>query len=338
MIQVLSIIISLLALTTVIVIVFLMQKNRRVDANQEKGLELLGQELKEIRTELHGTAEKNLEFLQTHSGKSNEMIRDITSRLEQVLATNKQVVGFAGQLQSLENILRNPKHRGVLGEIMLEQMLSRVLPTGAYKMQYSFRDGVIVDAAIILKDMIVPIDAKFSLEKYNQLVNEHDETRRADLEKDLKNDLKKRVDETSKYVKPEEGTTPYAIMYVPAEGVLYGLNNVNYEDLIKYAHGKQVIIAAPNTLLAYLQVTMQAVKLQKFYESAQEIHKRVDELGKHLVNYDGYMKKLGGHLGTAVSMYNQAYREFTKIDKDIVRLTEGERKIEPLELDKPNVE
>ncbi len=331
-------IISIISLAAVVVVIFLMQKNRRLDAGQEKGLEILRQELKEIRTEFHGTTEKNLEFLQTHSGKSNEIIRDITSRLEQVLSTNKQVMGFAGQLQNLENILRNPKHRGILGEIMLEQMLSRVLPSGSYRMQYSFRDGTIVDAAILLKDMTVPVDAKFSLEKYNQLVGEHDESRRADLEKELKNDLKKRVDETSKYVKPEEGTTPYAIMYVPAEGVLYGLNNVNYEDLINYAHGKKVIIAAPNTLLAYLQVAMQAIKIQKFYESAQEIHKRVDELGRHLVNYDSYMKKLGGHLGTAISMYNQAYREFAKIDKDVVRLTERERKIEPIELDRPNVE
>jgi DNA recombination protein RmuC len=332
MVQTLSIIFSIFTLTALVIILLIIRKNAGAGASN------LERELKEIRNELHGTFEKNLNFLHEHSGKSNETIRDITSRLEQVLATNKQVVGFAGQLQNLENILRNPKHRGVLGEYFLESMLSRVLPSGSYKMQYAFKNGDIVDAAIFLKDNIIPIDAKFSLEKYNQIVGERDDAARADLEREFKADLKKRIDETSKYIKRDGGTTPYAIMYVPAEGVLGGLSNVNYEELVNYAHGKKVMIASPNTLLAYLQIVLQASKLLNLQESTQDTLKRVEELGRHLINYDSYMKKLGGHLGTAVSMYNQAYKEFGKIDKDIVRLTDGERKIEPIELDKPNIE
>lgn len=338
MMQIISIILSLIAVLITIALVFLLRKNQKADVGQEEGLKLLERELKEVRGELQGTFEKNLNFLQQSSGKSNEMIRDITTRLEQVLATNKQVVGFAEQLQSLENILRNPKHRGVLGEFFLEQMLARILPTGLYKMQYAFRDGDIVDAAVFIKEIIVPIDAKFSLEKYNQLVLAPDAARREELEKELKNDLKRRIDETSKYVKTAEGTTPYAIMYMPAEGVLSSLNSVNYEDLIGYAHSKKVIIAAPNTLLAYLHIALQAVKLMKFQESTKDVIKRVDDLGRHLLNYEGCMKKLGGHLGTVVSSYNQAYKEFAKIDKDVAKLTDGEKTVEPMELEKPNIE
>lgn len=336
--QIISIILSLIAVLVTVALIFLLRKNQRTDVGQEEGIRSLERELKEIRGELQGTFEKNLNFLQQSSGKSNEMIRDITSRLEQVLSTNKQVVSFAEQLQSLQNILRNPKHRGVLGEYFLEQLLSRILPIGFYKMQYTFRNGDIVDAAIFIKETVVPIDAKFSLEKYNQLVEAPDAARREELEKELKNDLKRRIDETSKYVKTAEGTTPYAIMYVPAEGILSSLNSVNYEDLISYAHSKKVIIAAPNTLLAYLHIALQAVKLIKFQESTKDVIKRIDDLGRHLLNYEGCLKKLGGHLGTVVSTYNQAYKEFAKIDKDVARLTEGEKSVEPMEIDKPSME
>ena len=206
MTQIFTIIASSVAVLGLLILTLILLK--RLNNSAPQGFDSLQKELKDIRNELHGTFEKNLNFLEQYSGKSTEIIKDVTLRLEQVLATNKQVVDFAGQLQSLENILKNPKHRGALGEYFLEKILAQILPTGAYKMQYHFKDGDIVDAAIFLKDQIVPIDAKFSLEKYNLLNSETDSARRDSLEKELKLDLKKRVDETSKYVKTEEGTTP----------------------------------------------------------------------------------------------------------------------------------
>ena len=266
----------------------------------------------------------------------------MTGKLTEVGETNKQVINFASQMQSLENILKNPKQRGILGEYFLETLLGNILPPNSYKMQYKFKDGEIVDAAIFVKDKVVPVDAKFSLEKYNMIMEEKDRTRRDGLEKEFKRDIKNRIDETSKYIRPGENTTDFAFMFIPAEGVFYNLliykvgsTNVNSEDLIKYAFGKRVMIVSPTSFFAYLQTVIQGLKALKIEESVKDILKRVDKLGKHLVQYDEYMKKLGNNLSTTVNMYNAADRELQKVDKDVTKLTQGEKKLESLQIDKP---
>lgn len=278
--------------------------------------------------------------------QSQSTIAAVTEKLTKLDETNRQVVGFAAQLQSLENILKNPKHRGVLGEYQLEMVLKNVLPPNAYKLQYCFSDGDIVDACIFIKDKIIPVDSKFSLENYNRIVQETDEVVRARLEKEFKADLKNRIDETSKYIKPKEGTMEFAFMFIPAEGIYYdllinqvGAIKVNTRDLIEYAfRDKKVIIVSPTSFHAYLQTVLQGLRALQIEESAKEIRKHVELLGKHLLSYEEYMKKMGNHLGTTVNMYNSAYREFAKIDKDVVKITDGTKSVEPLVLDKPAVE
>jgi len=284
--------------------------------------------------------------IQEQFGQSVKIITDVTEKLTKLDETNKQVVGVAEQLQGLENVLKNPKHRGVLGEYYLENVLKNVMPPGAYEMQYKFSDGDIVDAAIFVKDKIIPIDSKFSLENYNRVVEEKDETRRAELEKAFKQDLKNRIDETSKYIKPKENTMDFAFMFIPAEGIYYdllinkvGAIKLNTQDLIEYAFKeKHVIIVSPTSFFAYLQTVMQGLRALQIEESAKEIRKQVEQLGKHLLSYEDYLKKMGNNLATTVNMYNSAYKEFGKIDKDVVKITEGERFVEPLQLEKPNVD
>ncbi len=213
-------------------------------------------------------------------------------------------------------------------------------------MQYAFKDGDIVDAAIFIKDQIIPVDSKFSLENYNRLAQEKDLERRKELETLFRNDLKKRIDETSKYIKQKEGTMDFAFMFIPAEGIYYDLlvNQVgaikaNTHDLIEYAfRERHVIIVSPTSFLAYLQTVMQGLRAMKIEESAQEIRERVEDLGKHILAYEDYLKKLGNTLGTSVSHYNNAYKEFNKIDKDVIRITNGEKTVEPILLDKPTLE
>ncbi|MCX6781803.1 MAG: DNA recombination protein RmuC [Candidatus Magasanikbacteria bacterium] len=295
--------------------------------------------MNETQTNLHKT-------IQTQFGQSAKIISDVTERLTKLDETNRQVIGFADQLQNLENILQNPKQRGILGEYYLENVLKNVLPPGSYEMQYKFPDGDIVDAVVFVKDKIIPIDSKFSLENYNRAVGEKDPVRRAELENDFKNDLKKRIDETSKYIKPKEGTMDFAFMFIPAEGIYYdllinqvGAMKVNTHDLIEYAFKeKRVIIVSPTSFLAYLQTVMQGLRALQIEDSAKEIRKRVEDLGKHILAYDDYLKKLGGNLSTTVNSYNSAYKEFNKIDKDVIKIAGGEKQIEPVLLDKPNVE
>ncbi len=264
-----------------------------------------------------------------------ENVKSVTEKLTKLDETNKQVVGFAEQMKQLENILKNPKQRGILGEFFLENLLSNQLPPSHFKMQYAFKNGEIVDAAIFVREKVIPVDAKFSLENYNAMMEEKSDAQRTKLEKDFKADLKKRIDETSKYVRLDENTTDFAFMFIPADGVFYnllsqkvGTLDVNTYDLIEYAFKKHVILVSPMTFYAYLQTVMQALKALTIEKQAVEIQKRVGELGRHLNAYQEHMNKVGNHLTTTVNAYNNAGKEYGKIDKDVIRITDGKASVE----------
>lgn len=303
---------------------------------------MLQNQLNEIRQALDlGLGDSN-KMVHQQSIESGRVLRDLVEKLVKLEETNKQVAGFANQLQSLENILKNPKQRGVLGEYYLETALKNVLPPKSYQMQYQFKNGEIVDAVIFIGDKIIPIDSKFSLENYNRLVQERDERARTDIEKQFKADLKNRIDETSKYIRPDEQTTDFSFMFIPSEGIYYdllinqiGAVKVSTYDLIEYAFQKRVIIVSPTSIFAYLQTVLQGLRALQIVESAKDIRQAVERLQKHLVNYEEYLKKLGNNLGTTVNMYNSASREFKKIDKDILKITDKGGEVEILELDKP---
>lgn len=300
------------------------------DAKTRKELQ---DRLDKITKDLSDHQKGSLDTLQKQFGQSAKIIEEVTKKLTKLDETNKQVVGFAEQMKSLENILKNPKQRGILGEYFLESLLSNVLAPEQYKIQYTFKNGEIVDAVIFFKDKLIPIDAKFSLEKYNQLMEEKDTKRREQLEKEFKMDLKNRIDETSKYIRPIENTTDFAFMFIPAEGIYYnllcynvGTVEVNTQDLIEYAFRKHVIIVSPTSFFAYLETVLQGLKALKMEESVKDIVKKVGELGRHLNSYQTYMTKVGNNLYTTVNMYNKAAGEFKKIDKDVYKITDGQQR------------
>jgi len=314
---------------------------------EEGSMLLLQQQLQELtRTVDQKLTEssKNIhDSVQTQFRESAGIIRDVTERLTKLDETNRQVISFTDQLKSLQDILKNPKQRGVLGEYYLETLLKNVLPPGSYQMQYPFKDGTIVDAVVFVKEKIIPIDSKFSLENYNRAVEERDPTERKRLEKVFENDLKNRIVETAKYVQPSQGTMDFAFMFIPHEAIYYDLlvgkvGLVSEENLIQRAASRyKVIIVSPTSFLAYLQTVLQGLKALKIEEQAVDIRKRVEDLGKHIFVYDDYMKKLGNTLGTTVNHYNSAYKEFKKVDKDILRIAEVGGNIEPLALERPDV-
>lgn len=285
-------------------------------------------------------------IIQGITGQSHQILKEVTEKLVRLDETNKQVASVGDQIKSLENILKNPKQRGVLGEYYLENVLKNVLPPGSYQMQYKFKDGEIVDAVVFVGEKIVPIDSKFSLENYNRLVVENDQEAKEKLEKLFKNDLKNRIDETSKYIRPNENTMEFAFMFIPSEGIYYdllvnkvGAVKISTEDLIEYAFKqKHVVIVSPTSFLAYLQTVLQGMRALQIEKDAQEIRKRVEQLGKHIVNFDEYMRKLGGNISTVVNSYNTSYKELGKIDKDVLRITGESNGIETLLIDKPDQE
>ncbi len=328
------------------ILYFFLIKKGKPKKEDEQSLLLLQNQIQEINRTLDQKLGEIPNVIQNQFGQSAKIIREVTEKLTKLDETNKQVVNFADQLKNLQDILKNPKQRGVLGEYYLETVLKNVLPPGTYQMQYGFKEGIIVDAVIFIKDKIIPIDSKFSLENYNRLLETNDDAEKKKLEDSFKSDLKARIDETAKYIKPEEGTMEFAFMFIPSEAIYYdllinkiGAVKANTRDLIEYAMGqKKVIIVSPTSFLAYLQTVLQGLRALEIEESAKEIKKRVEELTRHLTSYETYMQKLGNHLGTTVNMYNSAYKEFGKIDKDVYRISGKKIESDILELNKPKAE
>lgn len=354
-----AIFILLLAILAVLVYVYFL----RPEKNDSEGFVLLQQQLQGLaRTvdERMGESNKYIQdsqreqfseskkLIQDINKEVNEQLRNVVKGVTEVSESSKQVFTVAEQLQSLEKVLKHQKQRGNLGEASLRLVLENMLPPDAFKMQHQFADGDVVDAAIYTKDGIIPVDAKFSLDNYRRLVDESDETRVAELEKEFRNDLKRRIDETAKYIKPnkkkDEGTLPFAIMYIPAEAIYYdliandvhGAVKVNTRSLIDYAYKeKNVIIVSPTTFSAYLQSVLYGFRAFKIEESAKQIGKQVENLSRHLKAYDAYFKKVGNSLGTTVNHYNAAQKELGKIDRDVTKISGVAIDAEQVALDRP---
>jgi DNA recombination protein RmuC len=347
-----TLIIALAVFAVLILGLLMFQMNKKFKELQEskkdsEGLLLLQQRLedmnKTVDQKMGDSAKMMQKAIQDQSGQSVKIVGDVVKQLTELQETNKQVLGFSDQLNKLQDTLSNPKQRGIFGEYQLEMLLKNSFQPNQYKMQYKFKDGEIVDSVLFLGEKIIPIDSKFSLENYNKIVEESDSTQRGQLEKAFKNDLKNRIDETAKYIRPDEGTIDFAFMFIPAEGIFYdllvnkvGAIKVNTRDLLDYAvNEKKVHIVSPTTFYVTLQSLWQGMRAFQVQEKTKDILKQVGKLDSHIKAYEDYLKKLGNHLGTTVSMYNSAYKEFKKIDKDVVKLTDGESTVDPIALDKP---
>ncbi len=332
--------------------------NAPKDETPSESMVLMQQQLQQLRdtldTKLTEGTRAAQEGSQLQFRESKDLIRqisqDVNNEIQKVIKgvtevseSTKQVFTVAEGLQNLEKVLKHQKQRGNLGEASLQLALENMLPAGAYKLQYLFPGGDIVDAIVETKDGIIPVDAKFSLDNYRRLVDATSDDERDFLEKEFKNDLKKRIDETAKYIRPKDGTLPFAFMYIPAEAIYYdllvnevGASKVNTRSLIDYAYkDKNVIIVSPTTFAAYLQSVLYGFRAFKIEESAKQIGKQVEQLGRHLKAYDDYFKKMGNSLGTTVNHYNAAQKELGKIDKDVTKIAGEGVDIELLTLEKP---
>tara|TARA_B100000508_G_C11458618_1_gene278042 strand:- start:1504 stop:2574 length:1071 start_codon:yes stop_codon:yes gene_type:complete len=324
-------------------------------SEDDKGLLLLQQQLQDMSKTMDSKlseANKSMqegsrmqfresrELIQEINKEMNEQLRNVVERTTEVSESSKQVFQVADQLKELQNILKNPKQRGVLGEYYLETVLNNVLPPDSFQMQYGFEDGEIVDAAVFVKGKVIPVDSKFSLENYNRFIEAADGNDKVQFEKAFVNDLKLRITETTKYIRPTEKTTDFAFMFIPHEGIYYDLlsNKVGAgeENLIQRAAGKyKVIIVSPTSFLAYLQTVLQGLKALEIEEKAQDIIKNVEKLSGHITRYEDYYQKLGNTLSTTVNHYNAGYKELNKIDKDVTRITGESAGIDVLTIDKP---
>jgi DNA recombination protein RmuC len=307
---------------------------KEVGENAEKGRQEIEKKLTDINKGIYNYQENSKEDMQKQFASSNKVIKEVTSELEKIKGTNEQVLGFAGQMKTLEKILSNQKQRGILGEIQLENLLSNVLPPELFSMQYSFNNREIVDAIVKVGNYIIPIDAKFSLDNYNKMIESEDKIEIDNLEKIFKDDIKKRIDETSKYIRPTEKTTDYAYMFIPADGLYQDLLNsrvgtlkINSKDLVSYAYSKKVMIVSPMSLFPMLQITVKALHNMKVERSIEDIQKNIEKLSNHMNSYKDSHDSLGKTIRTVVNHFNKSSKEFNKIDKDITKISSGKNAI-----------
>ena len=308
---------------------------KEISENSEKSRVEIESKLQNINKEISEFQISSKTQMQKQFSDSNKIIKEVTVELEKIKGTNEQVLSFANQMKTLEKILGNQKQRGIFGEIQLENLLSNVLPPEIFQMQYSFKDGGIVDAIVKVNDNIIPIDAKFSLDNYNKMIESSDENEINLLEKKFKEDIKSRIDETAKYIRPQEKTLDYAFMFIPADGLYQDLLNsrvgslkIRSKELVSYAYQKKVMIVSPMSLFPMLQITMKALNNLKFEKSIELVIKNVQNLSDHLITYQTYHNKLGNTLNTVVNHYNRTSDEFKKIDKDIMKISEGKFNID----------
>lgn len=352
--EVLILIIVLLAVAGGFGAVIFVLNGRLRELKNSSAVELMKTDVTELSRSIAGLQqamgdklERNSMAVQTsvqrQLGESAKLVADVTQRLAKLDETNRRVVDVADELKTLQNVLQNPKQRGVFGEYYLQSVLENVLPPSQFQMQYKFRDGEIVDAAIFLeKGQVLPIDSKFSLENYNRMIEAKDKDERERYLQKVKIDLKGRIDETSKYIRPSEKTMDFSFMFIPSEALYYDLliNNVgtggSSRDLIEYAfRDKRVIIVSPTSFMAYLQTVLQGLRSLQIEEQAKDIQVRVGKLGQHIGKFEEYMQKLGGALSTTVNHYNAAYKELSKVDKDVIKIAGTTTAVEPLMIDRP---
>ena len=329
------IIINLFFGVIIILLIYWIYKNQSKSKKQEnQSFIMMQNQIQEIQRILNDRLGETTQAIQYQFNQSAKTIEQITEKLVRLDEANKQMISYADQIKNLQDIFKNPKQRGIVGEYYLETLLKNSLPPNSYKMQYKFQDGTMVDAVVFFGEKIIPIDAKFSLDNYNRIIEEKDLNQKKRMEKTFISDLKNMIDETAKYVKPEEGTTDIALMFIPAETIFYDLliNQVgvlksNTRDLIDYAYNqKKVVVVSPTTFAAYLQVLFQALRAFQVQESTKDIVKQVEKLSRHLINYEDFLKKLGIHLQTTLNTYQSTYDEFDKINKDILKITEKKLK------------
>ena len=343
---IITILLVLIVLGIFFTIFLLLKKGSNSEKRDDSVLLMLQQQVNQIAQAVDAKLSESNKSAQEQFKYSAEIIKNITEKLTKLDETNRQVISFASQLNKLQETLTNPKHRGTLGEYFLESLLKEVFQPGQYQLQYQFKNGDKVDAVIFLGEKIIPVDSKFSLENYNRIIEEQDPARKEELEIQFKKDLKERIDETAKYIRPEENTTDFALMFIPAEGIYYdllvnkvGAIRVNTRSLLEYAaRDKRVHIVSPTTFYVTLQSIWQGMRAYIIQEKTKDILKNVGLLQKHIAAYEDYMKKLGNNLKTTVNCYNTAYKELGKIDKDVVKLTDGELKVEIQKIEGPTID
>jgi len=274
-------------------------------------------QVNERLNQMNQSLQESNKIIGQNLGNATNVFGNVKEQLGRLEETNKHIVEISKDITSLQELLRAPKFRGQMGEALLENLLSQVLPKEHYQVQYRFKSGDAVDAIIRLGERIVPVDAKFSLENFQKMIELSDEQLKNISRKKFIQDVKNRVDEVAaKYILPSENTYDFALMYIPAENVYY--ETIIKEDLFAYCMAKKVIPVSPNTFYAYLQVICLGLKGLKVEENAKAILKNLSTLSIEINKFKEDFDVLGSHLVNANTKYSDSQK---RLDRFSDRLT-----------------
>ncbi|NPV13813.1 DNA recombination protein RmuC [candidate division WOR-3 bacterium] len=297
----------------------LLQQFESLRQQQIQALDNNAQLLNQRLSEINRLLAENTGQINTRLDNAARMVSDVSRALGELSQASQQIYEIGKNIASLQEILRAPKPRGVLGELFLGNLLQEMVPNN-YELQYRFRSGVKVDAVVRLGNRLVPIDAKFPLENFQRLLAAPDDTSRRSLRKQFLNDIKKHIDTIAdKYILPDEGTFDFALMYIPAENVYYETIVANpteeKETILDYAFSRRVIPVSPGTIYAYLQTLILGLRGLEIDRKAIEILDHLNRLQAEISRFREKFETIGSHLTNAHNRYEEAARE-------LVRLTE----------------
>ncbi len=296
---------------------------RKELSNQATAVGLLAGQLEALKAAAETTRQSLQNSLQAGQSSVNQSLQSsqkvlgqLNSQIGELQGTNKQMMQVGTEVRRLQDILASPKLRGQLGEWSLKNLLSNILPKDNYQLQYTFKDGKVVDALVQLTDYSVPIDAKFPLPGFEAMLKAQAEDEKTKLRKQFQNDVIKHIDKiAASYIRPTEGTLDFAICYIPAENVYYE-TIVKYEgdtkDILKYALDKKVVPVSPNLLYAYLMTVVMGLHGLQIEAQAAEIRQNLKKLNASFADFGGSWEILGRHLQNARSQYEQGDSKLNK--------------------------
>ena len=333
---------------TLFIIAFLFLKINalKLEPQSDQTVELLQKQMEEIRGAITKSYSDNQTILQkvntdvtqtlqnvdknvnARLDKAAEVINNVNRKLGEVHETTKQVQELSKDISSLQEILRAPKIRGGMGELFLSDLLAQVLPPSRYQLQYRFKSREAVDAVIMLKALLIPIDSKFPLENFKKIIEAPNDAEKISAKKQFIRDVKKHVDAIkNKYILPDEGTSDFALMYIPAENVYYEIviKDENLDDnksLFKYAMENKIFPVSPNSFYGYLQTILFGLRGMQIEERAQEILRNISQLEGDFSKVCDDFKLMGTHLKNLTSSYGSTEKNLNKFETKLSSLEE----------------
>jgi DNA recombination protein RmuC len=257
-----------------------------------------------------------------------KVVGEVKEKLGGLESASKQIFDVGKDIASLQEILQSPKTRGGMGEFLLGEVLSQILPKEHYTLQHHQPDGLIVDAAVRIGGKIVPVDAKFPLENFRRLAEANTDDERKTHRKAFIKDVRKHISSISeKYIRPEYDTYEFALMYVPAENVYYEAI-IRYDedgvDLFSESVDKRVVPVSPNSFLAYLRTIVTGLRGFEIEKRAQQIQQGIAAVVADIERFDDSFRKLGTHLENARKQYDESDRKRARIGDRVDALGGGQ--------------